>query len=264
MKHLLIIDDDHFVAKIFSQNFKSASYEVSTANSGIDAIQMLRNIKPDVIILDLLLPDMSGVDVLKSIRSNLETQLIPVIVISNSYCFSGIAQAAWSAGATKFINKEECEIKELITLIDQMLEPIEAPQQKKDSPKENTSSTILIADDDLVIHGVLEFFLKQAGFHVQSAFDGYQALEMIAFSPPDFIIIDGLMPQLDGFNLVEKINHNPSFAHIPKIMMTTVENESLKNQMMQQGVLEYLVKPFNLNHLVKLVEKHITKSLTEV
>ncbi len=261
MKHLLITDDDHLITKIFKERFESAGYQVSATYSGADTIEFLKHAKPDAVILDLVLPDMSGVDVLKYIRSKSETRIIPVFVVSNSYCFSGIVQSAWSAGATKFINKEECEIEELITQIDSLINPLEITQAAANSPSEIVNYNILLADDDLVIHGVLEYFLKQGGFIVRSAFDGAQALKMTISSPPDLIILDGIMPEMDGFNVVEKLKEIPELSKIPIIMMTAVKDDSIKERMTELGVVEYLVKPFNLNLLVKLVEQHITKQL---
>lgn len=261
MKHLLITDDDHFITKILKQQFESAGYQVSSVNSGADAIEFLKETTPDAILLDLVLPDMSGVDILKYIRSHHKTKITPVIVFSNSYCFSGLVQAALGAGATKFLHKEECDIKALISQFDSLLNSLDSIQSTDTPSSTIATHTILVADDDVVIHGVLEFFLKQAGFAVRSAFDGNQALQIIALCPPDLIILDGLMPELNGFHVLEKIKQNPDLSKIPVIMMTSMEDNSLMKKMSELGAVEYLVKPFNLNHLVKLVKKHLTKQL---
>lgn len=258
MKHLLIADDDHFITKIFNEKFKSSGYQVSVANDGEAAIKVLQKNKPDAILLDLILPDMNGVEVLKFIRSDENLADLPVIVISNSSYFSGMVQAAWNAGATHFINKEDCNLKELVTQVNEVLNT-SATHQKVTAPAKKGKSKVLLVDDDTVIHGVLEFFLNQAGFQVSSAFDGKQAIEMATKNPPDLMILDGLMPVMDGFEVMETWSTDKYLSKIPVVMMTSVDEKKKRAEMADKGVAEYLIKPFNLNDLVKLATKHVAE-----
>ena len=245
MKHLLIADDDHFITKIFKEKFESAGYQVSSANDGKAAIESLQAARPDAILLDLILPDMNGVGVLEFIRSEENLADLPVIVVSNSSYFSGMVQAAWDAGATHFINKEDCNLTELVAQVDGVLRSPKTPNKTK-TPVKKGSCTVLLADDDQVIHGVLEFFLNQAGFTVNSAFDGKEALETARNNPPDIMILDGLMPKMDGFEVMDEWSKDETLSKIPVIMMTAVEDVDKKDSMTGKGVVEYLVKPFNL------------------
>jgi|AntRauTorckE6833_2_1112554.scaffolds.fasta_scaffold45968_2 DNA-binding response OmpR family regulator len=256
MRHLLIADDDHFITKIFKEKFEAAGYRVSSADNGESVIEALKENKPDAILLDLILPDMNGVGVLQFIRSNKDLADLPVIVVSNSSYFSGMVQAAWHAGATHFINKEDCNLNELVSQVDGVLNS-SGPAQKVKAPVKKDGSTVLLVDDDTVIHGVLEFFLNQAGFSVTSAFDGVEAFEMASENPPDIMILDGLMPTMDGFEVMEKWSKDETLSKIPVLMMTSVEDQKKKDEMTEKGVAEYLIKPFNLNELVKLVSKHV-------
>lgn len=259
MKHLLITDDDHFITKILKERFETAGYQVSVAYDGSETLKKLEKITPQVVILDLGLPDMSGVDVLKRIRSDPKVKNLPVVVVSNSYCFSGIVQSAWNAGATHFINKEDCDISHLISQIDELVEG----RHHVKYPDDNSAGhkpLVLIADDDLVIHGVVEFFLHQAGLDVKSAINGNQAVQMIEASVPDVIIVDSSMPGIDGFHVVDIIKENPLLSNIPIIMMAHADDELTQKMMAEHGVVEYVVKPFNLNKLVDLVKEHVVIS----
>lgn len=256
MKHLLITDDDHFITKMLRERFEAAGYDVSVAYDGFETLKVLETVTPHAVILDLGLPDMSGVEVLRKIRSNPLAKNVPVVVVSNSYCFSGIVQSAWNAGATHFINKEDCEIPHLISQIDELLEGRHHHEFTDEYSSEH-KPLILIADDDLVIHGVVEFFLHQAGFDVKSATNGIQAIQMIEATLPDVIIVDSEMPGIDGYHVVDIIKQNPSLSGIPIIMMAHADDELTKKMMAEHGVVEYVVKPFNLNKLVDLVKDHV-------
>lgn len=258
MKHLLITEDDHFIAKILREQFEAAGYDVALAYNGEETLKSLGKLVPQALILDLGLPDMSGVDVLRVIRKNPDTKTLPVIVVSNSYCFSGIAQAAWNAGATQFINKEECDIPHLISQIDGF---VEGRHQHHSEPVETglKRPMVLIVDDDPIVHGVLEFFMHQAGFDVKSAMNGAVALEMMKEISPDIMIIDGYMPGIDGYHVVDIIKEDPELSHMPIIMMTTEDDEPTRELLKQHGVVEYVVKPFNLNKLVDMVREHMLK-----
>lgn len=256
MKHLLIADDDRFITEIYKEKFESAGYRVVTVNDGRKAIESLKHEKPDAILLDLDLPDMNGVLVLEFIRTEESLADLPVIIISSSSYFSGMAQAAWDAGATHFINKGNCDLKELVAEVEAVLNLSKSSEEKNTLPKKS-NYTVLLVDDDQVIHGVLEFFLKQSGFTVRSAFNGKEAFKIANDNPPDIMILDGFMPEMDGFELMDKWSKHETLSQIPVLMMTSLHDDTKKASMTAKGVVEYLTKPFNLHDLVKLVSKHL-------
>jgi len=126
-KKILIIDDDEAIAGIFQNRFQAEGFRVQLADDGESALALLKNEPPDLVVLDLGLPGMNGVEVLKSIRARAETQALPVIVLSNSYLVN-LVKAAWKAGATKCLTKTDCTPRHLLeivraTLADSMSRP---------------------------------------------------------------------------------------------------------------------------------------------
>src|ERR1035438_1266576 len=96
-KRILIVDDDQVIANIYQNKFRMAGYGAEVAGDGESALEMLLKAPPDLVLLDLSLPGMNGVELLKRIRSRPETQGLPVVVFSN--CFlPNLMQAAWKAG----------------------------------------------------------------------------------------------------------------------------------------------------------------------
>ncbi len=116
MKKILFIEDDQIVANVYRNKLAVEGYKVETAPDGETGLKTMRIFKPDTIILDLMLPGVSGLDVIKQVRSEEEFAKIPIIVFSNTY-LTNMIQEAWKAGATKCISKSNCSPKEVIDVV---------------------------------------------------------------------------------------------------------------------------------------------------
>jgi DNA-binding response OmpR family regulator len=116
MKKILIIEDDQIIANIYRNKFAIEGFQVEIAHDGVAGLETIRNFKPDVVVLDLMLPKMTGVDLMKQVRSEVEFQKLPIIVFSNTY-LTNMVQEAWKAGATKCLSKANCSPKQLLDVV---------------------------------------------------------------------------------------------------------------------------------------------------
>ena len=116
MKKILIIEDDQIVANVYRNKLAVEGYHTESAPDGETGLKVMRTFKPDTIILDLMLPGISGLDVIKQVRSEEEFAKIPIIVFSNTY-LTNMIQEAWKAGATKCISKSNCSPKEVVEVV---------------------------------------------------------------------------------------------------------------------------------------------------
>src|SRR5271170_4028080 len=116
MKKILIIEDDQIVSNVYRNKLAVEGYQPESASDGEAGLKLMRTFQPDVIVLDLMLPKMSGVDVIKQIRSEAEFSKLPIIVFSNTY-LTNMIQEAWKAGATKCLSKANCSPKEVIDVV---------------------------------------------------------------------------------------------------------------------------------------------------
>lgn len=114
---------------------------------------------------------------------------------------------------------------------------------------------ILIADDDVILHRVLIHRLNREGFTVESAFNGRQALEMAAKNPPDLMILDGMMPELDGFAVLREWKNREDLKHIPVMMLTARNRENDIVGALEEGAVDYLTKPFSPGELVARLKR---------
>ena len=133
MKKILLVDDDVTIREIYRQKFIRDGFEVETAANGLLAAQSLRTSKPDLVVLDLLMPQLSGVDVLKFIRSTRAIENIPVIIFTNSF-LTDLAEAASKLGIQRAVIKGQCSPNELVAIIREILSSKTAGDDKSSAP----------------------------------------------------------------------------------------------------------------------------------
>ncbi|MBI3874392.1 MAG: response regulator, partial [Verrucomicrobia bacterium] len=131
MKKIMIVEDDAVITRIYERQFLLAGYNVEMAADGEAAVEKLKGLTPDLVMLDLQMPKKNGIEVLKFIRSQPATKDVPVVVFTNSY-LGNMVQQAWQAGANKCLTKAICTPKQLLevvrtTLAEMEKDPVAAP-----------------------------------------------------------------------------------------------------------------------------------------
>jgi CheY-like chemotaxis protein len=116
MKKILIIEDDQILGNIYRNKLTVEGYQVESATTGESGLALMRTFQPNMILVDLLLPQLSGVDVIKHIRSESDFAKTPVVVLSNTY-LTNLIQDAWKAGATKCLSKATCSPKDILEVV---------------------------------------------------------------------------------------------------------------------------------------------------
>lgn len=116
MKKILIVEDDEIVANIYRNKFAVEGYRVESAADGHAGLEMIRSFQPDAVLVDLMLPRITGVELIKRIRMEADFQHLPIIVFSNTY-LTTLVQDAWKAGATKCLSKANCTPKQIIDVL---------------------------------------------------------------------------------------------------------------------------------------------------
>jgi len=132
MKTIFLVEDDAVVVKVYSGKFEREGFHVEVAEDGLVAMKKLLQVKPDIVVLDLMMPKLNGVDVLKYIRSTPELKKTPVIILSNAHMTS-LAQEAAAIGAEKALLKSSCTPVRLIEVINGLLSgtPVESDPSKR-------------------------------------------------------------------------------------------------------------------------------------
>lgn len=121
---------------------------------------------------------------------------------------------------------------------------------------------ILIADDDRLIGSMVRFKLTNSGHKVVQAYNGEEACSMAAADPPDAILLDIMMPIMDGSHVLQQLKADPALRRIPVVMLTALGREKDVVSCLKAGAADFVVKPFNLNELVARIELVIQKGET--
>lgn len=121
MKKILLIEDDQIVANVYRNKLIVDGFQVEVANEGRAGLQFVTTFQPDLIILDLMLPDISGVEIMKDLRARPGLEKLPIIVFSNTY-LSNVMKEAWKAGASKCFSKASCTPKQILEAIHSLLD----------------------------------------------------------------------------------------------------------------------------------------------
>jgi len=122
------------------------------------------------------------------------------------------------------------------------------------------SKTILIVDDEAYIVTSLEYVMQSAGFEVAAAYDGVEALEKVAETVPALVILDLMMPKLDGFEVCEKIRENPLWKDIRIIILTAKGRDTERKKGMSLGADDYMTKPFSTRDILNRVKELLAES----
>ncbi|MDY6853827.1 MAG: response regulator [Thermodesulfobacteriota bacterium] len=240
---ILIVDDSPLIQKLLAKKLKDYGAEVTLALDGKEALKIALKNEFDLIITDVDMPRLNGINLCQQLKRNPITRGIPIIIISSHEGDMDIG-LGFQAGAIAYIPKSNVE-KELYKTLDDVL----------GKARFQRSRLILIVDDSKTTLKVVGDGLAQAGFKVITAQNGKEALDFMQYQYPDLILSDIGMPVMDGMTLYEKVQTDPDTASIPFVIMSSNNERAIMRRMLQRGVSSYLVKPFNLEQLIITVEK---------
>lgn len=271
-RSVLVADDDLITQKILRITLECAGYEVTAAADGEETLRALESRVPDVVVLDVMMPKLDGFSVLRRIRDDPRTARVPVVLLTGRSSPEDLWRG-WQEGVDYYLTKP-FDSEELLRFMDRALdptvlqhppapapdpaagraEPVEAPPAP--APDAATvTATVLVVDDDLSIQKMLRLNLELEGYAVDSAFDGVQALERLTCARPDLVVLDVMMPLLDGLEVLRRIRENPATADLPVILLTARSSEDDMWQGWQEGVDYYMTKPFDIDELLRSMDR---------
>ncbi len=229
---VLIIDDDPIARDLIKRHLIKEGFHVQTAVNGEDGIRLAKEIRPDVITLDVLLPSKDGWSVLSEIKSDPDIAHIPVLIVT----MIEQKQMGFALGAAGYLLKP-INKKHLLDLLD-----THRHSHDIDNTLANgTGKHILLVEDNYPTRELMRRTLEKDGWKVTEAVNGRLALEAMRVQPPDLILLDLMMPEMDGFQFISEIRRYSNWHQIPVIVVTAKEltvNERLKLNGYVEDVLQ--------------------------
>ena len=269
VKSVMIVDDNDFELKQLAEAIKEEGLKPVKANSGKECIDLLNNFVPEAIILDLMMPEMDGFQVLQEIRNNPETENIPVI-ISTAKDITPEDKIKLTGKVYSVLKKNDKILDDALKIIKKLLAELEA----KSTYKEMTSKRLLLVEDNKTAIFQIKNFLEVENFVIDVVENGIDALNYVKYTVPDGIILDLMIPGINGFEVLEKIrNSSGKTANIPVLILTAKDltSEDLKKlsnnnvkQLIQKGDIDKDDLLFIIKNMIGIETKKIKKPLKQI
>jgi len=242
---LLVVDDNAMNRDMLARRLARDGYEITTATGGREALQLVKEQKFDLVLLDILMPDVDGYMVLEKLKADEQTREIPVVMLTAVHEMDSVVRC-FEMGVEDYLTKP-FNIPFVKSRISSCLRGagVKGENNKKDLQAQHPEQRLLIVDDNAMNRDMLARRLEREGYHITTASGGIQALELVNNEHFDMVLLDILMPDMDGYEVLEELKKNEASRDIPVIMLTAVnEVESVKH-CIDLGAEDYLIKPFN-------------------
>ncbi|HEY8910194.1 MAG TPA: response regulator [Desulfosporosinus sp.] len=215
---VVCVDDDPNVQRLYKQYLSEKGLETIALNGQEDILSKIIELKPDVVLLDIMLPNKDGWEILAELKNSSKTKLIPVIMAS----VLSEKNLAFKMKADDYLIKPVSQ-EELVETILRFV------------PKKH-SMNVLVADDDANFTNLMGQFLYEESIQYRLAKDGVEALSLIAKLKPDLLILDIMMPRKDGFGVIDEIRRNDEWKDIPIIVVTAKDLSHKEKEQLQTRV----------------------------
>lgn len=257
MKKIAIIEDDNILREILSDKLVSVGYVVKGAEDGDQAITLIESFKPDLILLDVLLPKKSGTEVLANIRKNEATKSTPVIAISNTAEGDEIEKIK-ILGVSDFLVKAVFDSNDVVDRVKNVI-GMDAPSSTASastSADKNKTKKVLIIEDDKFLRELAAQKLEKEGFSVAGATNGQEGIDLLEKERPNVIILDLILPGIDGFEVLKKVRTESNFKNIPIIILSNLGQEEDIQKAKSLGATDYLIKAhFSFGEIIKKINE---------
>jgi signal transduction histidine kinase/CheY-like chemotaxis protein len=239
---VLVIDDDATARELIADHLKGQGFSVVTAAGGVEGLKLAKELQPTAITLDVMMPDLDGWSVLAALRQNAELADIPVIMVTIvDEHRRGIALGAVGY-LTKPIDRER---------LHRLIRRFQAPTRP---------TRVLMVEDDALQRERMLGWLERPQWIVREAADGREALNILREEKPDVILLDLMMPEMDGFEVVAALQKNADWQEIPVIVITSLDLNAKDRERLNSGVQSVLVKEkFRPEDLVERIRRLVQR-----
>ncbi|ABW32292.1 response regulator receiver, CheY-like protein (plasmid) [Acaryochloris marina MBIC11017] len=260
-----MVDDQPNIMNLLTSIMEQDEYEVWQASSGAEGLQMAAKVLPDLILLDVNMPDMDGYTVCQQLKADPQTTAIPIIFVS-ALDETWDKVKGFSVGGSDYITKPFNTLEVIVRIEDQLKirqiqdQMLKADQAPTDSPQSKPSSAkavILMADDEPKNLALLTDVLEQEGYEIWQADSGAEALRVAGMVLPDLILLDINMPDMQGYDVCQQLKANAKTKLIPVIFVSALDETWDKVKAFSVGGSDYITKPFNTLEVIVRIENQL-------
>jgi len=258
-RRLLLVEDNEAEQMSITELLGHDDIEIMTAATGAEALLALRERPYDCVVLDLLLPDMSGFEILEQIRTDPVLSEVPVVVFTGrELSVQEDAQLHTMARSivVKGVESPERLLDETALFLHRVVTDLPAEKARmlerlNSSDEDLVGQTVLLVDDDVRNIFALSSVLERRGMRVLTATTGNEAIALIESTPSIAIVLmDIMMPELDGYQTIAVIREKPELRRLPIIALTAKAMKGDREKCLEAGASDYLAKPVNTEQLL--------------
>lgn len=231
---VLVIDDDYETRNLMIRTLEKDGFGVVAVSNGPEGIALAIKLKPLSIILDIMMPEMDGWEVLRILRASPETANIPIIINT----IADEQQRAEEEGVTAYLSKP-LKKTELLGLLNEL-----APQQQ--------SADVLVVEDEADIRELLVRQLATIGWSARTCENGLAALHDVKQTMPDIILLDLMMPKMDGFEFLAQLRKLPTGRKVPVVILTAKDISEQEDAFLN-GSAQLVIRKGDLKNIADLL-----------
>jgi len=240
-KRILLIEDDPFLGDVLTQKLHDEGYDITLVRDGAEGLKQFQAQKPDLVLLDIILPTMNGYEILEARQKDPVLVSIPVIIISNSGQPVEIDRAL-ALGVKDYLIKAQLDPQEVFEKVRVYLGDNSGQTKKESNAALLAQKKILWVEDDQFLSSILATKLAHDGCTGIYAANGEEALKLAEKEIPDAILLDLLLPGMSGFEVLKALHENPHLSSIPVIVLSNLAQKEDVDRTKAYGAVKYLVK----------------------
>ena len=258
-KKILIIEDEQVLGDILFNKLFSEGYKTFWELDGEGGMRKMRETRPDLILLDLVMPKKDGYEVLEEIKKDPALNTIPVVIISNSGQPIEI-QKILELGAKDYIVKAQFSPQEVLEKVRKYIGDSSAEAALAEKRNNKQALKVLIVEDDPFLVSLASGRLEKEGYVMKMASSGAEALKSIEAEIPDLVLLDIIMPGMNGFEVLKTMRADSRFKDISVIVFSNLGQDHEIEESKKLGAEDFLVKSkFTLREVVNKINALMKK-----
>lgn len=272
MTKILIVEDEEALLSMLANKLIRDGYEVLSAKDGEEGLSKVKEESPDLILLDIIMPKMSGMEMLEAMHDDEKLRNIPVIIISNSGQPIEIEKAK-VLGIKDYLIKAEFDPQEVVDKVKHVLgggsflktvspsiRNMEQTAETKEIKSTNNNSRggkrVLVVEDDQFLRDLIVKKLNDEGLDTIQAIDGEEGLRFIKENKPAIVLLDLILPGIDGFEVLKQVKADPAVSSIPVVILSNLGQKDDIERGLKLGAIDYLIKAhFTPGEIVQKVKE---------
>lgn len=268
---VLIVDADTDFREKIREELYGAGFDVTIVEGGIEAIDAVRTAPPQILIVAIELPDMTGLDVLRTLRGDEDSRVsgVSAIVVSNTGAIEEISEAI-KMHISDYLVRQTYHSGDIIAKVRKHMQsgtdmpsPAQGYTSQASVPVHEMS--LMIVEDDKFLRDLAVQKLEKEGIKTFAAMDGEQGIAIATKEIPDVVLLDILLPGIDGFEVLTQIKANPQLVNTTVIMLSNFGQREDIDRAKRLGAEQFLIKAsFTLDEIIEEVKKVISRKQQSV